>query len=153
MFTKNYHLNWIPGRANILSKYIIHKFFNFGRGFCGSFSMSFPKAPGSSCKKILDQFLLHCTFILMSSKSASQIFKILFKTRDINCLPFVVSFLVDIFNWKVFLTKNHQRRNLRHTFVENYRKLTWPSIKGKFHHLQKLELSKVIHSAKLHWKR
>ena len=27
--------------------------FNFGRGYCGSFSMFFPKAPASCCKKIL----------------------------------------------------------------------------------------------------
>ena len=29
-------------------------FFNFGRGFCGSFPMLFPKAPASCCKKILN---------------------------------------------------------------------------------------------------
>ena len=32
MFAKNYNLHWIAGKANILSKYIIYKFFNFGRG-------------------------------------------------------------------------------------------------------------------------
>ena len=51
-FAKNYHLHWIADRANILSKYIIHILFNFGRGFCGSFPMLFPKAPASCCKKI-----------------------------------------------------------------------------------------------------
>ena len=51
---KNYHLHWIAGRANILSKYIIYIFFSFGRGFCGSFPMLFPKAPASCCKKILN---------------------------------------------------------------------------------------------------
>ena len=40
---KNNHLHWIAGRANILSKYIIYIFFNFGRGFCGSFPMLFRK--------------------------------------------------------------------------------------------------------------
>ena len=29
----------------------IQYFFNFGRGFCGSFSMLFPKAPASQGKK------------------------------------------------------------------------------------------------------
>ena len=51
---------------------------------CGSFPMLFPKAPASCCKNILNQFLLHCTSIYMSSKSVSQIFKILFQTEDIN---------------------------------------------------------------------
>ena len=54
MFAENYHLRWIAGRANILSKYIIYIFFNFGRGFCGSFPMLFPKTPASCCKKILN---------------------------------------------------------------------------------------------------
>ena len=59
-------------------------FFNFGRGFCGSFSMLFPKAPASCGKKVLKSFLLHCTSICMSSKSVSHIFKLLFQTGDIN---------------------------------------------------------------------
>ena len=56
MFARNYHLLLIAGRANILSKYIICIFFSFGRGFCSSFLMSFPKAPASCFKKILNQF-------------------------------------------------------------------------------------------------
>ena len=98
MFPKNYHLHWVSGRANILSKYIIYIFFNFGRGFCGFFSMLFPKAPASCCKKVLNQFLLHFTFISMSSKSVCQIFKILFQTGDINIFVFHGVFLVDMFN-------------------------------------------------------
>ena len=47
MFVKNYRLHWIVGRANILCKYIIYIFFNFGCGFCDSFIMLFPKAPAS----------------------------------------------------------------------------------------------------------
>ena len=84
MFAKIYHLHWIAGRANILRKYIIYIFFNFGHGFCGSFPMLFPKALASCCKKNLNYFLLHCTPLFMNSKSVSQIFKILFKTGDIN---------------------------------------------------------------------
>ena len=71
IFTKNYHLHWAAGRANILSNYIIYIFFNFGCGFCGSFLMLFPKAPASCCKNIWTNFLLHCTSIFMSSKSVS----------------------------------------------------------------------------------
>ena len=47
--SKMYHLHWSAGRVNILSKYIIYIFFNFGRGFCGSFPMLFPKTPASCC--------------------------------------------------------------------------------------------------------
>ena len=38
----------------ILSKYIIYIFFNFGRGICGSVPLLFPKVPASCCKKILN---------------------------------------------------------------------------------------------------
>ena len=67
------------------SKYS-HYIFNFRRAFYGSFPMLFPKAPASWFRKILNWFLLHCTSIFMSSKSVSQIFKILFQTGDINIL-------------------------------------------------------------------
>ena len=84
MFAKTYHLDWIAGRANILRKYIIYLLFNCGRGYCGFFPMSFPKAPASCCKKILNQFLLHCPSTFMSLKSVPHIFKILFQTGYIN---------------------------------------------------------------------
>ena len=77
-------LHWIAGRINILCEYIIYIFFNFGTGFCGSFAMLFPKAPASCCKNVLNKFLLHYASILMSSKSMSQIFKILFQNGNIN---------------------------------------------------------------------
>ena len=42
----------------------------------------------------------------MSSKSLSQIFKILFQTGDVNILSFLPSFFVDLFKQKApFLTK------------------------------------------------
>ena len=68
----------------ILSKYIIYIFFNFGCGFYGYFSTLFRKSQASCCKKLLKQFLLHCTSVFVRSKSMSQIFKILFQTRDIK---------------------------------------------------------------------
>ena len=92
MVAKNYHLCQIVGRANILSKYIVHIFFNFGRGCCGSFPMLFPKAPASYCKKNFTQFLLHSASIVLSSKSVSQIFKILFQTADFNIFVLHVVF-------------------------------------------------------------
>ena len=67
----------------------------------------FPKALSSYGKNVLKYFLSHCTFICKSSKSVSQIFKILFQTGDIEILSFAVSFLVDMFNLLVasLLTK------------------------------------------------
>ena len=95
---KNYHLHWIAGRANVLSKYIIYIFFNFGHDFCGSFPMLFPKAPAPVGKLILNLFFVHCTSIFMSSKGVSQIFNILFQTADINIFVLDGVFLVDMFN-------------------------------------------------------
>ena len=69
-------------------------FFNFVGGFCGSFPMLFPKTPASCRKKVL----LHCASMFMSSKSVSQIFKILFQTGDINTFVLRGVFLVDMFN-------------------------------------------------------
>ena len=70
--------------ANILSKYLIYIFYNFGRYFFGSFPMLFSKAPASWCKKILNSFLLYCTSIFMSAKNMSQIFKILLQSRYVE---------------------------------------------------------------------
>ena len=125
MFAKNYHLHWIASRANILSKYIIYIFLNFRGGFCGSFPMLFSKAPASGCKKILNYFLLHCTSIFMSSKSVSQIFKILFQTGNIN-----IFVLRGVFFWQIcstkkllFWRKKHQWWSLRQILVEKLSKI------------------------------
>ena len=126
MFAKNYHLHWIAGRANIISKDMVYIFFNFGRGCYGSFPMLFPKAPASCCKNILNQFFLHCISVFMSSKIMYQIFKILFHTGEIDIfvLSGVVFFskyiqLKSFFLWR----KEHQRCNLRHSLVEKLSKI------------------------------
>ena len=59
-------------------------FFNFGRDFCDSFSMLFPKAPASCYKKKFKLIFL--------------IFQTNFKLEILILLSFVVSFLVDMFN-------------------------------------------------------
>ena len=75
----------LQAKANILYTFLFHtQFFNYGRDFCGSFSMLFPKVLAFCGKKILKYFFMHCTSIFMSPKSMSQIFKVLFLTRDIN---------------------------------------------------------------------
>ena len=124
MFAKNCHLLWITGRENILSKYI-YIFFNFGRGFYGSLSMLYQKAPASCCKKILNYDLLHYTSIFMSSKSVSQIFKILFQTGDINIFVLRGVFFSRYVQLKSSFSdeKRHQQWNLRHTSVDKLSKI------------------------------
>ena len=80
---KNYYLHWIGGRANIISKYIIYIFFDFGCGFCGSFPILFPKAAAFCCKKLWTNF---CCIVLLYlwAQKVSQIFKIVSQTGDIN---------------------------------------------------------------------
>ena len=84
MFAKNYHLYWIIGRTNILCDYLINIFFLFWARLLRLFFYVFPEAPASYDKKELKDFLLHCTFTCMSSKTVPGIFKILFQTGDIN---------------------------------------------------------------------
>ena len=98
MFAKNYHLNWIVPRANILSKYIIHIFFNFGRAFCGSSTMLFPNAPTSCCKKILNNFCCIVLLYLWAQKACLRFLKSHFKLEMLIFLPFVVSLLGNMFN-------------------------------------------------------
>ena len=81
MFAKNYHLYWIIGRTNILCEYLINIFFSI---LDATSAVVFPEAPASYDKKELKDFLLHCTFTCMSSKTVPGIFKILFQTGDIN---------------------------------------------------------------------
>ena len=51
MFAKNYHLHWIAGRANIVSKGVTYIIVNFGCGFYDFCPMAFPKAPAFYCKQ------------------------------------------------------------------------------------------------------
>ena len=70
MFPKNYHLHWIAGRANILTKYIIYIFFNFGRGFYGSKSSSF------LLQKNFEPILAALYFYIYELKMCLRTFKI-----------------------------------------------------------------------------
>ena len=78
MFAKKYHLYWIAGRANILSKYIT--FLNFGHGFCSSFPIYFQKLHLLVVKKFFCCILL----LYLWAQKVFQIFKILFQSGDIN---------------------------------------------------------------------
>ena len=168
MFAINYHVHWISGRANFLSKYIIYIFFNFGRGCCGSFPMLFPKTPASCYKRFWTYFCCILFLCLSPQKVCLRLLKFYFR------LSFFVSFLVDIFNKKApSLTKKTSAVKSKTRFVlltrlnatpvvtlffnpshpkRSYRKLRRQNTKGKFHHWQKLELCKFIHIAKLHKK-
>ena len=70
-FMVNYHLHWIPGRANIFCKCIstfFTHFFNFVQGFCFFFSMLFPKAPALWSKKIFERTFAAFYFYLYELK-------------------------------------------------------------------------------------
>ena len=113
--------------------------------------MLIPKAPASCCK-----FLLRCTFIFMSSKSLSQIFKILFQTEDINIFVLRGVFFSRYVQLKSSFSDEKTsavKSETRFSLVEKLPKLTRQNIKGKFQHWQKLELCKVIQSARPQWKR
>ena len=81
-------------------------FFYFRRGFCGVFSMLFPKAPASFGKKIWNNF--HCIVIQLvwAQKECLRFLKSCFKLKVLIFLSFAVSFLVDMFSQKApFLTR------------------------------------------------
>ena len=88
----------ITSRANILSKYIIYIFFNFARGFYGSFPMLFPKAPAYCCTKFWTNFCCIVLLYLWAQKSCLRFLISYFKLEILIFLSFVVSFLVDIFH-------------------------------------------------------
>ena len=94
---KSYHLHWIVGRANILSKYIIYIFFNFGCGFYGSFPMLFSKAATfwTNFKKIWTNFCCIVLLYLRARKVCLRILKSYFKLEILIFLSFAVYLLVD----------------------------------------------------------
>ena len=91
----------------------------------------------------------------MSSKRVAQIFKILFETGNINNFVFRGVFFSRYVPLKSSFPdeKNISGEIWDIPYQRSYRKLTWQSIKGKFHHWQKLQVCKNFHNAKLHWQR
>ena len=86
----------------------------------------------------------------MSSKSLSQIFKILPQAGDINTFVICGVFFSRYVQLKgSFSGKKYISSEIWDT-VEKLLKINVAKFKGKFHCWQKLELCKVIHSAKLH---
>ena len=100
--------------------YIYYIIFNFGPGFCSSFPMLFPEATASCDKKFWNNFLLHCTFICMSSKSVN----FFFQTGDINIFALLAIFFSKYVQLKSSFCqkKKHQWWNLRHSLVEKLSK-------------------------------
>ena len=73
-------------------------FLNFGRGFCTPFPMLFRKAPASSGKKFWNNFCCIVLLFVWSQKVCLRFLKSFFKLEILIFLPFVVSFLADMFN-------------------------------------------------------
>ena len=76
---------------SVNTKYIFY--FNFGPGFCGSFSVFFHKLQ----LLVINFFFNWIVLLFVWVKKVLQISKILFQTGDINIF-ILVSFLVDMFN-------------------------------------------------------
>ena len=105
-------------------------------------------------QKIWTDFCCIVLLYLWTQKVCLRFSKSYFKLEKLIFLSFAVSFLVDMFHWKApFLTKKTAVKSETHFSRGSYRKLTWQSIKRKFHHWQKVGPYKIIHNARLHWKR
>ena len=98
-----------------------HKTYLLILGLCG---MLFPKAPAYCCKKNLNWSLLHWTSTLMSSKSMSQVFEILFQAGDISIFVFRGGVYVQI------KSSFSDEKNVSGGIW----KWTWQCIKRKSHH-------------------
>ena len=97
-FCKKLPLGW-DCRQSKYSLYIYNiRFLNFGRGFCTPFSMLFRKAPASSGKKFWNNFCCIVLLFVWSQKVCLRFLKSYFKLEILIFLPFVVSFLADMFN-------------------------------------------------------
>ena len=83
--------------ADQISLKLIFKIFlvDFGRDISCYKSMFLSKAPTACHKKMWNSICFHCVSICISSKSVSQVFKILFhKLETVIFLSFVVSFIM-----------------------------------------------------------
>ena len=88
------HLRWIAGRTNIIFCY----FSNFGHGFRGPFFMLFLKAPTFCRKKFWNNFCSIALLFVWAQKVCLRFLKSYFKLEILIFLPFMVSFLADMFN-------------------------------------------------------
>ena len=139
----------IVARANILFKHIINIFFPIlGVLFAVSFWCYFQKLQLLLIKKKFEIIFDDCTSICVSSKSVSQISKILFQFGDINIFVLlVVSFSRYIQLKRSFSDENNISSEVWHIVQQrSYWKLAWHSINGKFLYWQKFELCKVVHN-------
>ena len=96
-------------------------------------------------EKKLNNFLRQCNSIFMSSKN-------IFHTGDINIFALRSFFFSRYVQLKSFFCDEQKiSAEIGDTRQQrSYRKLTWQTIKGKFHQWLRLELCKVVHNAKLH---
>ena len=89
MFANTYHLRWIAGRGNIVRKYIYicflkYIFFQLWMWLLRFLFCHFRKLQLLVIKNSLKLLLLHSSSICISSNRVSQIFKTLFRSRNIN---------------------------------------------------------------------
>ena len=110
---KNYHLHWIAGKAYILYKYIMHIFFSIlGVAFAVPFLCHFQKLQLLVVKKFLNKICYIVLLFVWAQKICLRILKSYLKLAMLIILiimliilPFVESFLVDIFNQKLLFSE------------------------------------------------
>ena len=124
IFTKNYHLHWAAGRANILSNYIIYIFSTLGVAFAVPFWCYFQKLQ-LLVVKIFEQIFCCIALLYLWAQKVSQFFKILFQIGDINIFVLRGIFFSRYVQLKSSFSdeKKHQRWNLRHTLVGKLSKI------------------------------
>ena len=122
MFAKNYHFHWIARRANILYKYLIYIFFNFGRGFSDPFLYYFQKLKLLAIKKFWNNFCCIALLFVWDRKACLRFLKSYFKLEIYIDNIFVhrrVFFSTYAQLKRSFSDEKKQHRwNVRHTLVE-----------------------------------
>ena len=125
MFEKNYHLHWIAGRTNTLSKYMIHIFLILGVAFVTPFLCYFQKLWLLAVKKVWSNFSCNVLLYLWAQKVCLRFLKSHFKL-EISIIFVLLGVFVSIFiQLKSSFSgkKKHQWWNLMHTFVERLSKI------------------------------
>ena len=119
-------------------------FFNFGRGFWGSFSIFFQLL---AIKNFWNNFYCIVLLFVWAQKVCRRHLKSYFKLEVLIFLSFMVSFSRYVQLRSSFSDAKSINGGIWDTLQKrSYQSLTWKSIKGKYHHWQ---LCKVVHNAKL----
>ena len=97
--------------------------FNFGRGFCSCFSAFFQRLQLLAIKTFWNNSYCIVLLFVWAQKVCRWFSKSYFRLEIFIFLSFVVTFLVDMFNYEApFLTKTTSSVNLRHSLEQKLSK-------------------------------